>query len=31
METYSQAVDKHINGQGEPIKVWLKTQASQEI
>ncbi len=27
METYSQAVDKHINGQGEPIKVWLKEQA----
>jgi DNA-binding transcriptional MerR regulator len=30
METYSRAVDKHINGQGEPIKVWLKTQASRE-
>lgn len=27
MEIYSQAVDKHINGQGEPIKAWLKTQA----
>lgn len=27
METYSQAVDKHINGQGAPIKVWLRTQA----
>ena len=27
METYSQAVDKHINGSGAPIKDWLKTQA----
>jgi MerR family transcriptional regulator, light-induced transcriptional regulator len=30
MDSYSRAVDKHINGQGEPIKVWLKAQASQE-
>jgi len=30
MENYSYAVEKHINGQGEPTKVWLKTQASQE-
>ncbi len=28
MNKYSRAVDKHINGQGEPIKVWLKAQAS---
>jgi MerR family transcriptional regulator, light-induced transcriptional regulator len=28
MEIYSQAVDKHINGQGEPIKDWLRTQAT---
>jgi hypothetical protein len=28
MKAYSQAVDKHINGQGEPIKIWLKTQAT---
>lgn len=27
MEGYSQAVDKHINGQGEPIKKWLRTYA----
>lgn len=27
IETYSQAVDKHINGQGAPIKAWLKEQA----
>lgn len=26
IKAYSQAVDKHINGQGEPIKVWLRTQ-----
>lgn len=26
-EAYSQAVDKHINGTGAPIKAWLKTQA----
>lgn len=31
METYSQAVDQHINGQGEPIKVWLRKQASREV
>ncbi len=31
MENYAHAVDKHINGQGEPIKAWLKTQASREI
>jgi methanogenic corrinoid protein MtbC1 len=29
MRTYSQAVDKHINGQGNPIKVWLNAQAAQ--
>lgn len=27
MEIYSQAVDKHINNQGEPIRAWLKKQA----
>jgi DNA-binding transcriptional MerR regulator len=27
METYSQAVDKHINGSGAPIKNWLKMQS----
>ena len=27
INTYSIAVDKHINGKGEPIKAWLKTQA----
>lgn len=27
MKMYSQAVDKHINGRGEPIKRWLKDQA----
>jgi len=27
INTYSTAVDKHINGQGELIKAWLKTQA----
>jgi hypothetical protein len=25
MESYSNAVDEQINGQGEPIKTWLKT------
>ncbi len=30
MNNYSRAVDKHINGQGEPIKAWLKAQASRE-
>jgi DNA-binding transcriptional MerR regulator len=29
MKTYSQAVDKHINGQGTPIKTWLDAQAKQ--
>jgi hypothetical protein len=29
MEAYSQAVDKHINGQGEPIKTWLNAQSTQ--
>jgi methanogenic corrinoid protein MtbC1 len=28
MKSYSEAVDKHINGQGKPIKVWLNTQAN---
>lgn len=27
MEIYSNAVDKHINGQGDPIKTWLSSQA----
>jgi hypothetical protein len=27
METYSQAVDEHINGSGAPIKNWLKIQS----
>jgi methanogenic corrinoid protein MtbC1 len=27
INTYSQAVDKHINGQGMPIKSWLNAQA----
>jgi methanogenic corrinoid protein MtbC1 len=26
MQAYSQAIDKHINGQGSPIKDWLKKQ-----
>ncbi len=26
MNNYSRAVDKHINGQGEPIKAWLREQ-----
>lgn len=26
MQMYSQAVDKHINGRGEPIKAWFKSQ-----
>lgn len=29
MHAYSQAVDEQINGQGEPIKDWLKSQADQ--
>ncbi len=31
MNHYSRAIDNQINGQGEPIKAWLKTQASQEV
>ena len=27
MEGYSHAIDAHINGQGEPIKKWLRTYA----
>ncbi|HMX73108.1 MAG TPA: MerR family transcriptional regulator [Anaerolineales bacterium] len=27
MHNYATAVDKHINGRGEPIKVWLNEQA----
>lgn len=27
MQNYSRAVDQHINGQGDPIKAWLKIQA----
>jgi len=27
MKSYSQAVEKHINGQGKPIKEWLNEQA----
>lgn len=30
MEIYSQAVDEHINGQGEPIKKWLRAYAMKE-
>ncbi|MCE9645037.1 MAG: MerR family transcriptional regulator [Chloroflexi bacterium] len=30
MNNYSQAVDRHINGQGEPIKHWLRVQAGRE-
>lgn len=26
METYSNAVDKNINGQGKPIADWLKAE-----
>ena len=29
MESYSQAVDKHINDSGKPIKVWLHAQANR--
>jgi len=29
MEIYSRAVDKKINGQGNPIKEWLKAQAKK--
>ncbi|HNK63766.1 MAG TPA: MerR family transcriptional regulator [Anaerolineales bacterium] len=28
MEGYSQAVDSHINGQGDPIKKWLRAYAT---
>jgi len=28
MNQYSHAVDRQINGQGEPIKTWLRTQAA---
>ena len=31
METYSQAVDKHINGHDAPIKAWLKEQVQLSI
>ncbi|MBK9781082.1 MAG: MerR family transcriptional regulator [Anaerolineales bacterium] len=27
MESYSHAIDTHINGQGDPIKKWLRTYA----
>lgn len=27
MESYSNAIDAHINGQGDPIKKWLRTYA----
>ncbi len=30
MNQYSHAIDRQINGQGEPIKAWLKAQASRE-
>ncbi|MEN9564245.1 MAG: hypothetical protein RIR73_2489 [Chloroflexota bacterium] len=29
MKAYSDAVDEHINGQGEPIKTWLHTYATE--
>jgi hypothetical protein len=31
MEAYSQAVDKHINGTGTPIKDWLKAHFQSVI
>lgn len=31
MEDYSHAVDKHINGQGAPIKAWLQAQAQLSV
>lgn len=31
METYSAAVDEHINGQGEPIKSWLHDYARERV
>jgi hypothetical protein len=30
MEAYSRAVDAHINGQGAPIKKWLRAYAKNE-
>lgn len=30
MELYSQAVDTHINGQGDPIKKWLRAYAQDK-
>ena len=29
METYSNSIDEHINGQGAPIKKWLRAYASK--
>lgn len=29
MQNYSRAVDLHINGQGDPIKTWLDSQANR--
>jgi DNA-binding transcriptional MerR regulator len=29
IQTYSKAIDKHINGQGAPIKTWLNKKAMQ--
>lgn len=31
MEAYSHAIDAHINGQGDPIKNWLRTYALERI
>jgi hypothetical protein len=31
MKNYSRAVDKHINGQGQPIKAWLNAQTKLEL
>jgi MerR family transcriptional regulator, light-induced transcriptional regulator len=31
MKNYSQAVDKHINSQGQPIKAWLNAQTKSEL
>jgi DNA-binding transcriptional MerR regulator len=31
MKSYSRAVDKHINGQGRPIKAWLNAQTKSEL
>jgi len=30
MNTYSESVDEHINGQGAPIKDWLRTYAKEK-